>query len=228
LGRIRSIRPEALLESYDSQEERILALTLPVLADREGRLQDDAVRIRGQVFPHEAGANVEKALTALASRGKIVRYSIAGGRYIALCDFKATQLPHPKEKPSQIPPPPSGREEFVEVPVQEYFDSISWLPSMLSGWDRTRADAINRRLGDLFGRMPSEPYQAARIEVVLACFAEGKDGHMRCRAETGDELQTAQEEALARWEHIADVSGWKAPAAAKSLGPSMESTELAA
>jgi hypothetical protein len=226
LGRIRSIRPEALLESYDSQEERLLALMLPVLADREGRLQDNAVKIRAQVFPHEPGVNIEKALEALASRGKIVRYGAAGGRYIAICDFQETQLPHPKEKPSRIPPPPSGREEFVEVPAREYLDSIPWSPSMLPGWDLERANAITRRLGNLYVRMPWEPYDAARTEVVLACFAEGEDGHMWCHAKTGDELQTAQEGALARWEHIADVSGWTAPDAAKSSDLSMESTKL--
>jgi hypothetical protein len=66
------------------------------------------------------------------------------------------------------------------------------------------------------------------MEVVLACFKEGDDGHMRCHAETGDELQTAQEDALTRWEHIADVSGWTAPVAAKSSNLSTKSTELAA
>ena len=61
--------------------------------------------------------DVNQLLDDLAEREFIIRYEIAGARYITIPNFLKHQRPHPKEAASAIPPPASGvgagREEVI-------------------------------------------------------------------------------------------------------------------
>lgn len=86
-----------------------LFVTLPMIADREGRLEDRPQRIKAQLFPfHEemTGDDVDAMLAGLESVGKIVRYEVAGHRFIAFTAWRPHQSPHGKEPESTILPPP--------------------------------------------------------------------------------------------------------------------------
>lgn len=85
-------------------ETRLLFAGLWTLADREGRLEDRPVRIRAQVFPYD-NLDVERMLSELAAAGFIVRYTVAGARYIEILKFLLHQRPHIREAASEIPPP---------------------------------------------------------------------------------------------------------------------------
>lgn len=84
-------------------EYRILFEGLWCLADREGRLEDRAKRIRMEVFPAD-DVDCEAGLHALAGKRQIVRYEAEGNAYIWIPAFAEHQHPHPKEAPSVIPP----------------------------------------------------------------------------------------------------------------------------
>lgn len=74
------------------------------MADREGRLEDRPIKIRGEVFPHRQGLDADAMLGWLQAHGFIRRYQIGHGRYIEIIKFKKHQSPHHTEKPSEIPP----------------------------------------------------------------------------------------------------------------------------
>jgi len=84
---------------------RLVFFGLWCLSDREGRLEDDARRIKARTFPYQAEANVEAALLRLADAGLIVRYEAAGGHYIAIPRFLAWTTVYEKEPESILPAP---------------------------------------------------------------------------------------------------------------------------
>jgi hypothetical protein len=71
------------------------------LADRAGRLEDRPAKIKAQLFPYE-DADVSKMLDALHP-DFVVRYEVAGTRYLQVNNFTKHQHIHPDEKPSVIP-----------------------------------------------------------------------------------------------------------------------------
>lgn len=83
---------------------RILYAGLWGIADREGRLEDRPKRIAADVFPYEP-LDVDAMLDELAAAGFIVRYVVAGARYIAIPTFLDHQYPHLREAPSTLPAP---------------------------------------------------------------------------------------------------------------------------
>ena len=85
-------------------EGRLLYQGLWCMADREGKLEDRPKRIKAEVFPYDS-INVETQLRALVSVGLIVRYEVAGERYISIPTFLRHQKPHRNEAPSCIPDP---------------------------------------------------------------------------------------------------------------------------
>lgn len=80
------------------------------LADREGRLADLPMRIRGALFRYRdiPSSKVDQMLAWLDEQGFIQRYSTTEPEtkgYIQVLEFLKHQRPHSKEKPSEIPPP---------------------------------------------------------------------------------------------------------------------------
>lgn len=106
MARARNIKP-AFFMNEDLVElpfqDRLLFIGLWTLADREGRLEDRPKRIKMEIFPAD-DVNVDESLTRLASTGMIVRYQVAGSRYIQIVNFLKHQRPHGQEKASEIPP----------------------------------------------------------------------------------------------------------------------------
>lgn len=86
---------------------RLLFAGLWCLADRDGRLEDRPVRIKMQLFPVDH-VDVEAALAALADGGVVTRYEVDGRRYLEIRNFSRYQTPHPNERGSGIPGPPSS------------------------------------------------------------------------------------------------------------------------
>lgn len=105
--RARNLKPaffknEALAEC--SPLARLLFAGLWCLADREGRLEDRPKRICAELLPYDDGS-VEDLLSELRDAGFILRYAVAGGRFIQVVNFAKHQYPHRKEQASVIPAP---------------------------------------------------------------------------------------------------------------------------
>lgn len=112
MARSRNIKPGFAKNEYLAQKShlaRLLFVMLPTIADREGRLEDRPLRIKGELFPYEQ-IDVDALLDELStpSHGEdhpfISRYEIDGSRYIQITKFDENQNPHKEEKPSGIPP----------------------------------------------------------------------------------------------------------------------------
>lgn len=131
MGRSRNIKPGFFTNEFLgrlSPHARLLFIGLWTLADREGRLEDRPLRIKGQLFPYEdvdvdsclnqlcgnvascmdqACSNVEATLSQDQPNVEaifIVRYQVEGKRYIQIVNWKKHQTPHHKEVATQIPP----------------------------------------------------------------------------------------------------------------------------
>jgi hypothetical protein len=78
---------------------------LPMLADREGRLEDRPKKIWAESFPYEPHVDIDQLLTELFDYGYINRYRVETKNYIQINDFESTQKPHGTEKDSLIPDP---------------------------------------------------------------------------------------------------------------------------
>lgn len=112
----RFIRPEYFNDEDISSLDfpiRIFYIGLWCVADREGRLRDRPGNLKAQILPYD-NINPEEFLTILARPKKfnggdpfIVRYEVAGERYIQILKFLEYQKPHHTEKRSTIPPIPS-------------------------------------------------------------------------------------------------------------------------
>lgn len=104
--RARNIKPGFFasdLLGECSVEARLLFIGLWLVADREGRLEDRPLRIKGQVFPFD---NIDTAplLDQLVERDFVVRYQVDGVKYLWIPKFRTNQSPHKNEKESIIPP----------------------------------------------------------------------------------------------------------------------------
>lgn len=113
MARARSIKPGFFQNEFMASkrpEVQLLFLGLLTIADREGRLEDRPVKIKGQVFPY-TDIDVDSALSELAAiedpfqdQPFIYRYVINGRRYIQIANWSKHQNVHPKEFESKIPP----------------------------------------------------------------------------------------------------------------------------
>jgi hypothetical protein len=93
----------------------ILFTRLWMLADREGRLEDDPekIRVKGLAnHPEVTAEAVENLLKSLHDCGLILRYKVRNGRgtppnsFVSIPTFKLHQRFHPREPQSIIPAPP--------------------------------------------------------------------------------------------------------------------------
>lgn len=111
MARSRNIKPgfcrnEDLAEC--SIAARLCFALLPMVADREGRLEDRPRRIKGEIFPFDA-VEVGPLLTELDAHGLIARYVVDGLCLIQILGFRKHQNPHHREIESKLPPHPSLR-----------------------------------------------------------------------------------------------------------------------
>jgi hypothetical protein len=97
---------------------RLLFAGLWTLADREGRMKDDPMWIKGQIFPYEV-VDVDDLLTQLAKTRFIHRYKSGTNRYLAVANFEKHQTPHMREAESNIPPPNLKKHSASTVPAPD-------------------------------------------------------------------------------------------------------------
>ena len=112
MARARNIKP-GLCKNEDLAEcsiwARYIFAMLPMLADREGRLEDRPKRIKAELLPFDA-QDMEPLLAELADKKDaqgvafIIRYQNSDGRFIQITKFLAHQKPHYSEKESTIKP----------------------------------------------------------------------------------------------------------------------------
>jgi len=95
-------------------EARWLFVGLPMLADREGRLEDRPKRIKMQIFPADS-VEVEPLLQGLEKQELIVRYEVEGRAYIWIPTFAKHQKPHHRETASVIPPYVNGADHSLSA-----------------------------------------------------------------------------------------------------------------
>ncbi len=129
MARTRQIKPQ-FFANEDLAEcdlaARLLFVGLLTEADREGHLEDRPKRIKARLFAYDS-FDVEPLLEQLAARGFIVRYEVAGARYIAIPNFKKHQHIHRDEQASVIPEP-GDPGESTEVAPENYGASTALAP----------------------------------------------------------------------------------------------------
>lgn len=83
---------------------RLLFAGLWTIADRDGRLEDRARRIKVALMPYDE-IDVDGALDMLSAGSDpfIIRYEVNGARYIQITKWREHQKPHHMELASQIP-----------------------------------------------------------------------------------------------------------------------------
>jgi hypothetical protein len=131
MARARNIKPgfftnEELVEL--PMATRLLFIGLWTVADREGRLEDRPKRIKMAVFPADE-VDVDAALDALQAAGFLLRYEIAGQRYIEVLAFNKHQNPHRDEKASTLPAPCRQRAGTVSAAAGQGGDRAESLSS---------------------------------------------------------------------------------------------------
>jgi hypothetical protein len=126
--RIRSIKPE-FWRSDDVAEldifTRLLFIGLWSYVDDHGRGRDNAQLIVADLFPlddpRESFANVRESLAKLLAQGLILRYEVAGRRFLYICTWEKHQrvdkpqpsrFPSPEDASSQVTP---SRESFANI-----------------------------------------------------------------------------------------------------------------
>jgi hypothetical protein len=108
MARARNIKPGIFTNEILGAADPLFTLAfqgLWLLADREGRLEDRPLRIKAEIFPYREGLDINELLDWLQDQGFILRYEVAGKRYIEVTNFTKHQNPHKNEKPSELPAP---------------------------------------------------------------------------------------------------------------------------
>ena len=105
MARSRNIKPsffsnEDLVEL--PFEARLLFIGLWTLADREGRLENRAKKIKMSLFPADE-INVSEQLLNISKLGFIALYNCDGTNVIQIINFSKHQKPHGLEKDSDLP-----------------------------------------------------------------------------------------------------------------------------
>lgn len=106
MARARNVKPGLFKNEILGVADPLYTLLfegLWLLADREGRLEDRPVRIKGELFPYRDGLDVNAMLNWLEQNGFIRRYSSNGLALIQIIAFAKHQTPHGTEKDSELP-----------------------------------------------------------------------------------------------------------------------------
>lgn len=102
---------------------RILFSGLWCMADREGRLEDRPKKIKIEILPCD-NCDTDALLQQLHDHGLIIRYEVAGERYIEIPTFSEHQRPHNNEIKSIIPPRTAAVTE-KEIAISSKVESTS-------------------------------------------------------------------------------------------------------
>lgn len=130
MARIRSIKPGFFTNDQLAEVDplgRLLFAGLWCHADRAGRLEDRPRKIKAEVLPYD-DCDVDALLNDLQSRQFIVRYEVAGTRYIQVVTFSKHQTPNIKEVDSTIPAPGAPIPETPQNLPAQYEHSAGTVP----------------------------------------------------------------------------------------------------
>lgn len=114
MSRIRSIKPEFFKSDDVSQlplRTRLTWIGLWTQCDDHGRTKDDVRLIKADVWPLDEVSlkDVTADLNTLADRGRIVRYQIDGGSFLAVVNWHGHQsINRPSRSRYPAPPVPIG------------------------------------------------------------------------------------------------------------------------
>jgi hypothetical protein len=106
LGRVRSIKPELWFDFELAKlpiEARFAFIGLLCHADREGRFEDNPLRLKALVYPYDK-VDMDKILAHLSKKPFIIRYSVDSKSYIQIVKWDEHQPVHHTETESKIPP----------------------------------------------------------------------------------------------------------------------------
>lgn len=95
MPRARLLKPSFFTNDALGEVEplgRLLFAGLWCLADREGRLHDRPRRIKAEILPYDQ-VDVDHLLDELARRSFVVRYAVAGERFIQVTAFARISAP---------------------------------------------------------------------------------------------------------------------------------------
>ncbi|QAY93670.1 phage replication protein [Pseudomonas sp. ACM7] len=139
MARARNLKPALFKNELLGVADPMLTLLfegLWLLADREGRLEDRPLRIKGELFPYRDGLDMDDMLNWLAETGFIFRYTVGEKRYIEIDNFVKHQNPHRNEPESFIPSVSDGciTSDFGRSPT----DKIESAPA-----DSLSTDSLN-------------------------------------------------------------------------------------
>jgi hypothetical protein len=127
MARARNIKPSIFKNELLGVADPLVTLlfiSLWTLADKQGRLEDRPLRIRGETFPYRENLDVNGYLTELVALGFIVRYEVDGVKIIEVVNFTKHQTPHSTEKQSELPANPIGRPLTVILPLNNESASV--------------------------------------------------------------------------------------------------------
>lgn len=123
MARIRELKPGFWINEHLGQlpfETRLCFEGLWTHADREGRLEDRPMKLKALIFPYDQ-LDMDKVIQQLAdSPGQFIqRYRVGGTAYIQILNWSKHQKPHPKEAPSEIPPPDECNSREKDITSRE-------------------------------------------------------------------------------------------------------------
>jgi len=141
MARSRNIKPGLFQNEILGVADPLYTLAfqgLWLVADREGRLEDRPMRICAQTFPYRT-VDMNALLDWLHANAFILRYEVAGKRFIQVLNFGRHQNPHKNETESVIPSP----EETGSTPekVGTHSEEIGSTPADSLSTDSLSTDA---------------------------------------------------------------------------------------
>lgn len=144
MARARNIKPGLFKNEVLGVADPIYTLLfegLWIMADRDGKLEDRPLRIRGEIFPYREGLDMDAMLNWLEANHFIRRYVAAGVKCILVLEFVKHQNPHKNEAPSELPDPTESasdgigtKPEFIgTTPADSLIpDSLNLIPDSLT------------------------------------------------------------------------------------------------
>lgn len=176
MPRIRTIKPDFFTSetvTLLSYRARLTWVGLWTHCDDEGRCRDNAKLIRAAIWPLDdvSVKQVEQDLEELGAAGRIIRYEVAGKRYIEVTNWAEHQKIN-RPVASKFPPP-SGARLILHGGLSE--DSVSDPGGLTTGKERkgkeqgsvTRAERVSEFFADFWASYPRKADKARAQKAYL-------------------------------------------------------------
>lgn len=158
MPRIRSVKP-GFFTSEDVSvlplRARLTWIGLWTHCDDQGRAKDNVKLIKAAVWPLDTVSltDIEEDLAELAEKGRIVRYTVDGHRYLSVTNWSDHQSPNRPSK-SKYPPPPGAR-DGPHVPLTE--PSLNGHGGLTSGGEGRGTEGKGGEVAHARERRPPQP-----------------------------------------------------------------------